>query len=115
LVTPVERVGIKVDDVPFVAVRVDVEDRGDTQKLRFLTNMGDETIAGPDHPLRVESRGPDREPQPYVHVRGGLDARIARSVFYELVGIAEERTIGGRRVLGVRSSRQFFALGSPEA
>jgi hypothetical protein len=115
LVTPVERVGLKVEDVPFIAVGVDIEGKGHDQRLKFLTNVGDEAIAGAEHPLRVSHRD-DGEPQPYVHIRGALEARLARSVFYELVAIAEERVgANGRRELGVWSSGQYFALGSPEA
>jgi hypothetical protein len=114
LVTPVERVGLQVEDVPFIAVRVDAEGTGHDQRLRFLTNVGDEVVAGPEHPMRVSYRGAD-EPQPYVHVRGRLDARLSRPVFYELVGMAEERIQSdGRRELGVWSSGEFFSLGSPD-
>ena len=114
LVTPVERVGLKVEDVPFIAVRVDAEGTGHDQRLRFLTNVGDEVTAGAEHPMRVSYRGAG-EPQPYVHVRGRLDARLSRPVFYELVGMAEERIQSdGRRELGVWSSGEFFSLGSPD-
>ncbi len=115
LVTPVEKVGLKVDDVPFIAVRVDVEGDGLDQRLRFLTNVGDDVVAGSDHHLRVSHRNGD-EPQPYVHVRGGLEARLSRPVFYELVNIAEERRdASGKRELFVLSNGQTFALGSPDA
>ncbi len=115
LVTPVEKVGIKVEDVPFIAVSVDVEGNGHDQKLKFLTNVGDEAVAGAEHQLRVTFRE-DGEPRPYVHVRGALEARIARPVFYELVAMAEEK-IGadGRRELGVWSCGRYFPLGSPDA
>jgi hypothetical protein len=114
LVTPVEKVGIKVDDAPFVAVRVDAEGKGREQTLSFMTNVGDATVAGADHALRVTFCGPEREPRPYVHVRGGLEARIARPVFYELVNLAEERATDTGRELGVWSGGVFFSLGSPD-
>src|SRR5262245_39033551 len=115
LVTPVEKVGLKVEDVPFIAVRVDAEGKGHDQRLRFLTNVGDEVIAGPEHHLRVTYRG-ENEPQPYLHVRGRLEARLSRAVFYELVAMAEERVgSDGRRELGVWSSGSYFSLGSPDA
>ena len=107
LVTPVEKVGIKVDDAPFVAVGVEVAGEGTAQSLSFRTNAGDWTLAGPEHPLRVETDPISREPRPYVHVRGGLEALIARPVFYELVALAEPRT--GQ--LGVWSKGTFFSLG----
>ncbi len=113
LVTPVEKVGLKVEDAPFVAVRVDAEGEGQARRLRFLTNVGDEVVAGPEHPLRVAFRG--AEPRPYVHVRGGLEARVSRAVFYELVAMAEERTTEAGRALVVRSDGMDFSLGSPDA
>jgi hypothetical protein len=115
LVTPVEKVGLKVEDVPFIAVRVDVAGSGHDQQLKFLTNVGDEVVASAEHPLRVTHRGAD-EPQPYVHIRGRLEARLSRAVFYELVAIADERVgENGRRELGVWSSGAYFSLGSPDA
>jgi uncharacterized protein len=114
LVTPVEKVGIKVEDAPFVAVRVDGAGTGRDQTLTFMTNVGDVTTAGADHSLRVAFRGEAREPRPYIHVRGGLEARIARPVFYELVNMAEERATDTGRELGVWSAGVFFSLGSPD-
>lgn len=115
LVTPVEKVGLKVDDAPFIAVRVDAADKGPRQSLSFMTNVGDNVDAGLEHPIRVDHRGHEREPRPYLHVRGGLEARIARPVFYELVGLAEERATNSGRELGVWSGGAFFSLGSPDA
>ncbi len=114
LVTPVEKVGIKVDDAPFVAVRVDAIGEGEAQSLQFTTNVGDVTVAGPTNSIRVTFRGEAREPRPYVHVRAGLEARISRAVFYELVNLSAERSIGVGRVLGVWSGSTFFSLGSPD-
>ena len=114
LVTPVEKVGLKVDDAPFVAVRVDAEGQGRAQTLHFMTNVGDAVVAGPEHLLRVEFRGAAREPRPYLHVRGKLEALVSRAVFYELVGLAEERETRDGRELGVWSEGVFFSLGSPE-
>lgn len=106
LVTPHERLRITVEDAPFVAVRVDREGEG----LRFLTNVGDEVTAGPEHPIRVAT-DPSGEPRPYVLVRGGLEALITRPVFYELVDLAEER--GAE--LGVASDGAWFPIGPAEA
>ena len=114
LVTPVEKVGLQVEDAPFIAVRVDASGEGERQSLTFMTNVGDTVEAGREHALRVTFRGPQREPRPYVHVRGGLEARISRAVFYELVALAEERATAGGRELGVWSGGVFFALGSPD-
>jgi hypothetical protein len=106
LVTPVEKMRITVEDAPFVAVRVDREGGG----LKFLTNVGDEVTAGPEHAIRVET-APDGEPRPYLHVRRGLEALIARPVFYELVEMAEERDTPDGRKLGVDSNGAWFELG----
>src|SRR5262249_4311429 len=107
LVTPVEKIGIKVDDAPFLAVFVEVTGEGEAQILNFRTNVEDWTEAGPDHPLRVETDPLTREPRPYVHVRAGLEALVARSVFYELVNLAMPRD----GALGVWSKGCFFSLG----
>lgn len=114
LVTPVEKVGIRVEDVPFLAVAVAVEAEavGAARRLRFRTNVEDEMVADGAHPIRVETDPVTGEPAPYVLVRDRLEAKIARSVFYELVDLAEERRAeDGGTVLGVRSAGQFFPLG----
>ncbi len=87
LVTPVEKVGIIVDDAPFLAVDFDVAGTGASQVLTFATSMGDQTAAGPDNPIRVTRDAETGEPAPYVHVRRGLEARIDRKSFYRLVDI----------------------------
>ncbi|PVA07557.1 DUF1285 domain-containing protein [Thalassorhabdomicrobium marinisediminis] len=106
LVTPVEKVGITVDDAPFVAV--DFERDGDG--LRFVTNVGDEAVAGPDHPIRVE-RDPDTgEPSPYVLIRRNLEALIDRKSFYRLVEIGETAEHAGEDWFGLRSLGEFFPI-----
>ncbi len=113
LVTPVEKWRIRVDDAPFVAVLLDVVDKGvPTQALRFTTNLSDTVIAGPEHLIEVEYTKPDGEPSPYVHIRGRLRALISRSVFLELADLGAEREVNGRQVYGVRSQGVFFPLGS---
>lgn len=89
LVTPVEKVGITVDDAPFVAVDVEVSGVGPAQVLRFETNVGDEAIAGADHPIRVTRDPQTGEPSPYVMVRAGLEALIDRKTFYRLIEIGQ--------------------------
>jgi hypothetical protein len=86
LVTPVEKLDIEVEDAPFVAVEVKAEGEGEAMSLAFRLNTGDVVIAGPDHPLRFEA-GPDG-PHPYLEVRRGLDALVARPVYYELAELA---------------------------
>src|SRR6056297_1892352 len=89
LVTPVEKVGITVDDAPFVAVDVEAAGAGQDQTLRFETNVGDHVSAGPDHPIRVERDPETGEPAPYVLVRANLEALIDRKSFYRLVEMGD--------------------------
>jgi uncharacterized protein len=107
LVTPVEKMKITVEDAPFIAVRVDRVGEG----LRFLTNVGDEVEAGPDNAIRVEEDQATGEPRPYLHVRGGLEALIARTVFYELVEMAAEGDTPDGPRLGVLSNGAWFPIG----
>lgn len=107
LVTPVEKILVKVEDAPFVAIRVDRHGAGPGQTLLFTTNVGDVVTAGPAHPLRV--RDELGEPRPYVLVRGRLEARVLRAPFYEMVDWAEQRD--GK--LGVWSGGAWFELGVP--
>jgi hypothetical protein len=106
LVTPVEKVGITVDDAPFVAV--DFRREGD--RLVFTTNVGDETAAGPDHPIRVVRDPETGEPSPYVHVRADLEALIDRKSFYRLVELGETREVDGVAWFGVASGGAFFPV-----
>lgn len=106
--TPAEKLRIRVDDAPFVAVLLGVEGEGEAQRLIFTTNVGDETIAGRDNPIRVETNKETGEPAPYVHVRRGLEARIARSVFYQLADLAVP---GENGFIGIWSQGVFFPLG----
>ena len=101
LVTPVERVGITVEDAPFVAVAMKIEGEGQDQSLVFTTNVEDDVAAGPDHAIRME------DGKPYLHVRARLEALIARSVYYDLVDLAQE--IDGK--IGIWSGGRFFPLG----
>jgi hypothetical protein len=111
LVTPVEKVGIEVEDAPFVAVLLDVEGEGDNQLLHFTDNVENRFTAGPEHALRVETNAETGEPAPYVTVRANLEARVHRNVFYQLVELAVVREVDGQRLLGVVSAGAFFALG----
>ena len=113
LVTPAEKMRIVVEDVPFIAVLLDVEASGREQKLAFTTNVGDTVVAGANIPIRVATDAASGEPAPYVHVRKGLEARIARAVFYQLADLAvagEGEHVGW---LGVWSNACFFRLGRP--
>ncbi|MBC3412997.1 DUF1285 domain-containing protein [Pseudomonas sp. SWRI51] len=111
LVTPVEKVGIQVDDAPFVAVLVDVQGQGEQQVLSFTTNVDEQVLAGPDHPLRVVTDPVTGEPSPYVRVRSNLEALVHRNVFYQLVELAVPRLIDGQEWLGVWSAGEFYPIG----
>ncbi|MAU66140.1 MAG: hypothetical protein CMF06_04090 [Hyphomonas sp.] len=112
LVTPYEKVIVKVEDAPFLAVRVDrVGEPGRDQTLAFLTNLDDIPLAGPDAPIRVETDPETGEPAPYVLVRGQLEAKLTRPVFYELVDLAEPSP-DDPDILGVWSQGAFFPIGS---
>ncbi len=111
LVTPVEKLRIEVEDAPFLAIEMTAHGAEAEQVLVFRTNVGDEVVAGPEHPIRVERTGPeDDTPSPYVHVRGGLEALIARAVFYDLVDLGVEAEVAGEPHLGVWSAGAFFPL-----
>ena len=114
LVTPAERGRVVVEDAPFIAVAVDKQGLGRDQALIFRTNLDEIVTAGPEHPLRIET-AEDGTPTPYIMVRRGLEARLSRPVFYELVEFGEEATIGDEQQFGVWSQGAFFRLGDPEA
>lgn len=111
LVTPVEKVGIRVDDAPFVAVDFRVQGAGTpAQAITFVTNVEDEVTAGSDAPLRVARDPATGEPSPYVMVRRGLEARIDRKSFYRLVELGEHGPHAGERWFGLRSGGVFFPM-----
>ena len=111
LVTPYEKVIVHVEDAPFLAVRVDrAGEQGPGQTLAFTTNLGDVALAGPDFPLRVETDPDTEEPSPYVLIRGRLEAKLTRPVFYELANMAEMNP-DGSDTMGVWSRGQFFVIG----
>ncbi|MBU2981179.1 DUF1285 domain-containing protein [Lentibacter algarum] len=110
LVTPVEKVGITVDDAPFVAVDFDVSDAGESQKLTFETNVGDRVTASADAPIRVERDSKTGEPSPYILVRANLEALIDRKSFYRLVEIGTHEEHDGQNWFGVKSSGVFFPI-----
>ncbi|MEL7215408.1 MAG: DUF1285 domain-containing protein [Pseudomonadota bacterium] len=106
LVTPVEKVGITVDDAPFVAIDVNWIGEGETQNLTFETNVDDTVVAGPENPIRVVRDPETGEPSPYVMVRAGLEALIDRKSFYRLVEIGTHKD----GWFGLWSGGQFFEV-----
>lgn len=105
LVTPAEKLDIAVDDAPFVAVEVKSEGTGDARRLAFRLNTDDIVIAGPDHPLHFAMTADG--PHPYLRVRGGLEALIGRSIYYELAELALDE---GATPPGLWSDGAFFAF-----
>lgn len=110
LVTPVEKVGIRVDDAPFVAVDVEVDGAGEAQALTFTTNVGNRVTAGPDHPIRVTRDAATGTPSPYVMVRDGLAALIDRKSFFRLVELGSHAMQDGENWFGLWSGGVFFAV-----
>jgi hypothetical protein len=113
LVTPVEKVGIVVEDVPFLAVELSVV-LEPQQALSFRTNVDDIVTAGPGHALRFE---PERTGglRPYLHVRRDLWAKVTRALFYDLVELGEQREVGARQMFGVASNGEFFPMAEASA
>ncbi|TBX20691.1 DUF1285 domain-containing protein [Nioella sediminis] len=109
LVTPVEKVGIRVVDAPFVAVDMDAAGDGRDQVMTFTTNVEDVVVADSDHPIRVE-RDETGEPSPYIHIRAGLEALIDRKTFYRMIELGESHEVEGVDMFGVWSSGQFFPI-----
>ncbi|MCB1473011.1 MAG: DUF1285 domain-containing protein [Rhodobiaceae bacterium] len=110
LVTPVERIGIAVDDAPFVAVEMVVEGEGRGQTIAFRTNVDDVVEVGAEHPLRFETDPVTGGLKPYVLVRGGLEALVNRAVFYDLVALGVENRGAEGAFFGVWSAGAFFAM-----
>ncbi len=110
LVTPVEKIGIRIEDAPFTIVEMNAEGDGDQRKLTFRTNVGDVVEAGKDNPLRFETVEENDGIKPYVLVRGRLEALVNRSVMYELVSHGEEVEIEGEKVFALRSNGVVFPV-----
>ena len=106
LVTPVEKCGIKVDDAPLFAIRLSVEGQGREQTIKLETQVDDEVVIGPKHPMRVADEAGTGGLKPYVLVRRNLEALVSRALFYDLValGVVEGEWFG------VWSSGQFFPM-----
>ncbi|MND66761.1 hypothetical protein D3C80_581600 [compost metagenome] len=110
LVTPVEKVGIRVADAPFVAVEMQAGERDGAPLITFRTNVGDVVEVDAVHPLRFEIVGEERQLKPYVLVRGRLEALVSRAMMYELVALGETITIDGIEMFAVRSAGEVFPI-----
>src|SRR6266566_5658207 len=113
LVTPVEKVGIRVDDAPFLAVEMRKEDDDRGRLLCFRTNVDDWVLCDSGHPLRFEAAD-DGGLTPYLHVRADLWAKVTRALYYDLVDMGEERVVDGQPMFGITSSGEFFAMADAE-
>jgi hypothetical protein len=110
LVTPVEKCGITVDDAPFLAVELTIEDGAAGRVLQFRTNVDDWVSCGPQHALRFEPEAGTGGLKPYLHVRRDLWAKVTRALFFDLVEIGEEHDVEGRAMFGVMSMGTFFPM-----
>ncbi len=114
LVTPVEKCGIQVEDAPFLAVELNVEETADGPALNFRTNVDDWVACGPQHALRFEPEAGTGGLKPYLHVRRNLWAKVTRTLFFDLVARGEEREVEGKAMFGVASAGVFFPMAAAE-
>ena len=113
LVTPVEKVGIQVEDAPFLAVEMLKEQQDGGRLLRFRTNVDDWVPCDAAHRLRFEAAA-DGGLTPYLHVRADLWAKVTRALYYDLVDMGEEQVVDGNPMFGVVSGGEFFAMADAE-
>jgi hypothetical protein len=113
LVTPVEKVGIRVDDAPFLAVEMQKDHDAGNLVLRFRTNVDDWVICDAAHRLRF-TMASDGGLTPYLHVRSDLWAKVTRAIYYDLVDMGEERMVDGQDMFGVTSAGAFFPMADAE-
>jgi hypothetical protein len=114
LVTPVEKVGIKVDDAPFLAVAMEQDGSGQEPTLIFRTNVGDVVRCDAEHALRFEAEAGTDGIKPYLHVRRDLWALVTRALFFDLVALGETRHYMGREQFGIASAGAFFPMAPAE-
>ena len=112
LVTPIEKYRIRVTDVPFIGVAVNIDERGGAQQVYVRTNVGDKALVGPDHPLdfREQRDGGGEQRAPYVTVRRGLEARLNRSAYFDLVDACQVCLVDGVEKFGLMSAGVFFPM-----
>ncbi|HZL31101.1 MAG TPA: DUF1285 domain-containing protein [Pseudolabrys sp.] len=110
LVTPVEKVGLLVEDAPFLAVELKAEDGEHGRSLKFRTNVDDWVTAGPGHAMRFEQDAENGGLKPFVHIRRDLWAKVTRALFYDLVELGEERDVDGKAMFGVASAGEFYPM-----
>lgn len=114
LVTPVEKIGITVEDAHFVAVEMNSHEENGQPVLTFRTNVGDVVTVGPDHPLRFVTVEENDGVKPYILVRGRLEAVLARAVMYELIALGEEIEVDGHTMFAVQSKGEIYPIMAAE-
>ncbi|MCS0493849.1 DUF1285 domain-containing protein [Ancylobacter sp. MQZ15Z-1] len=110
LVTPAEKLGIRVEDAPLLAVEMQAAPSPAGEVLVFRTNLDDVVTCDADHPLRFDEQPGGAGPRPYIYVRRGLWARLTRPIYLDLAERAQTRTVDGREMIGVASGSSFFAM-----
>jgi len=115
LVTPVEKCGIMVEDAPFLAVELRIDEGAAERQLHFRTNVDDWVSCGPDHPLRFEPELATGGLKPYLHIRRDLWAKVTRTLLYDLVDLGEAREVDGALVYGVASAGEFYAMAAADS
>ncbi len=116
LVTPVEKFAIEVTDAPFLGVELKVEQKGESsrQKLYFRTNVDDIVCVNKEHPIRFDGDPATEGLRPYFIVRNHLEALVTRSLYYDLVELAVEESVGDINKLGIWSSGTFFPMATAQ-
>jgi hypothetical protein len=110
LVTPVEKIGITVDDAPLLAVEMAISGEGQQQELTLRTNLGDLVKVGAEHPLRFEKEPDSGGLKPYVLVRGRIEALFTRALMYQLADMIVERDGPAGAEMGIWSDGEFYAI-----
>lgn len=110
LKTPAEKIGLQVEDAPFLAVEMAEEEAEAGRTLVFRTNLDEVVRCGPGHPLRFAAGAAPGAFVPYLHVRNGLEARLTRSAYLDLVAAGEVRSVDGREMFGIASAGAFFPI-----
>ena len=105
-----EKCGIQVDDAPFLAVELNIDESSAGRVLNFRTNVDDWVACGPGHALRFEPQAATGGLKPYLHVRRDLWAKVTRTLFFDLVELGEEREVAGQAMFGVTSMGTFFPM-----
>ncbi|MGI9482297.1 MAG: DUF1285 domain-containing protein [Hyphomicrobiales bacterium] len=110
LVTPVEKIGISVDDAPFLIVHMEATGKGEDQTVKFTTKTADDVIIDDEHPIRFEEEQGTEGLKPYVLLRGRLEALVNRPIFYDLVNLGMKKHHEGEEWFGVWSSGRFWPM-----